>query len=57
MTRQYEQESAPLLHQALIGNLLDITMDEEETSMSNDINNDTDYCMQGDLLEPEELST
>jgi hypothetical protein len=32
-------------------------MNEEETSMSNDINNDTDYCMQGELLEPEELST
>jgi hypothetical protein len=57
MTRQYEQESSPLLHQALIGNLLETTMNEEETSMPSNTINDIDYCMQGELLEPEELST
>jgi len=57
MTRQYEQESSPVLHQALIGNLLETTMNEEETSMSNNINNDNEDCMQGELLEPEDLST
>jgi len=57
MTRQNEQESSSLLHQALIENLLETTMNEEETSMPNNINNDIDYCMQGELLEPEELLT
>jgi len=28
MTRQYEEESSPLLHQALNGNLLETTMNE-----------------------------
>jgi len=57
MTRQYEQESSPLAHQALIGNLLETTLSEEETITSTVANNDVNFCLQGELLEPEELTT
>ena len=53
MTRQYEQESSPLAHQALIGNLLETTLSEEETITSTVANNDVNFCLQGELLEPE----
>ena len=57
MTRQYEQESSPLAHQALIGNLLETTLSEEETATSTAVNNDANFCLQGELLEPDELTT
>jgi len=57
MTRQYEQESSPLTHQALIGNLLETTLSEGETSTSTAVNNYANFCLQGELLEPEELTT
>jgi len=43
MINQYEQESSPQLHRFLKRNLLETTMNEEETSTTTAANNDTNF--------------
>jgi len=43
MRNQYEQESSPQLHRVLNENLLETTINEEETSTTTAANNDTNF--------------